>query len=599
MADNHTLFKKLQSLFSITTQNGKKGKSVVPARIVINDKGEEKLKALGGLGAKKSVKEFENIWNFWIKNNYDSPDTMKNRFDRYRDLEFMYYNDAVASMAMDLLADETISANSEQQEIGVYARKVSTEKEIKSLLHDIELRGQNLREIAFNLGCYGDGFGINSIDSKEGLKKITLLSVYDIKQRLEFSLSKVAADMERKARSSLNIDKYKGLLDLYQSYNSPYQNELSDYFNDYLFGFALAKDLWVPPWMISHFRRYSRRSEFWPFGQPPFIHMIGPYRQFSSTLNLQAMARISSFPLKHFEVKTDERMTEIDKWIAVSEARQEFANLGVTNTGKDEFTINDEIWTPADLLNVDVIENRLDIDKIGDLELLQDRMVAAGRIPKSYLPFGDGARLGSESGKALMQQSKMFARFVYTNQQALLEEVTFLIKMHFAIIDKPIEDFELYLPYPVVEESSDLLRMKNDTLRLAKDVLDNLGTSLGLDRDESLPIPIVQDVFSKYSFLDSEEIDKWVKQYLKAKDSNIEEGRKKIIENRFNQNSSDLLREAHFDTLREDQKEETVRNQKHYISSFRKNREKDMLIEYFKKEDRKKLKEAIDNFNTN
>jgi len=594
MADN--LFKKLGSLFSITTVSSKqKGKMVVPGKI--DSKG--RLNPLG-IGNKKSHKEIEAIWDFWISNNYDSPDTLKNRFDRYKDLEFMYYNDSIASMAMDLLADETISGNSEEQEIGVYAKKAGSEKKIKDLLNRIELKGQTLRELAFNLSCYGDGFGINSIDAKEGLKKVTLLSVFDIKQRLEFSLSKVAEEMERKASSYAFLNKQKGLADLYDIYRTEGSDDLSDFFNDFLFGFALAKDIWVPPWMVMHARRYSRRSEFWPFGQPPFIHMIGPFRQFSSTLNLQAMARIASFPLKHFQVKTDERMTEIDKWAAVSEARQEFANLGVTNSGKDEFTINDELWTPEDLLSVDVIENRLDIDKIGDLELLQDRMVAAGRMPKSYLPFGDGGRLGSESGKALMQQSKMFARFVYANQQALLDEISFLVKLHFTIIGETIDDFELSLPYPVVEESSDILRMKNDTLRLAKDIIDNIGQSLGLDRDEKLPTDIVRDVFSKYSFLDAEEVNIWIDQYEKTVEENsIEESRKKKLQNRYYANADSTLRESYFDTIRSNSVTETVKNGRHCLSSFKNNFQRDSILEFFKKTDRNKLDETLNFKSTN
>ena len=590
MADSFV--QKMSKFFKVKsiTQNGKK--TVVPASVDIETNTVKSL----GLGKKNSPKEIEAIWDFWIKNTYDSPDTLKNRFDRYKDLEFMYYNDSLASMAMDLLADETISADSEEQEIGVFSKNAKTEKKIKDFLNILELKGQNLRERAFNLGMYGDSFDINNIDSKKGIIGVTTLSVYDVKQRLEFSLSKAAEDMEKQQGNYQILNKQKGLVDLYNVYNSDLQSSsLSNYFDDYLFGYSLGKDLWVPPWMITHYRRYSKRSEFWPYGKPPFIHMIGPYRQFSSTLNLQAMARIASFPLKHFKVKTDERMTEVEKWSSVAEARREYANLGLTNSGKDEFTINDELWTPEDLLDVDVIENRLDIDKIGDLELLQDRMIASSRIPKNYLPFGDGARLGSESGKALMQQSKVFARFVYINQSALLEGIMFLIKLHFAILGEDLDDFELSLPYPVVEESSDKLRMKNDTLRLAKDIIDNIGQAVGLDRDEALPIEIVKDVFSKYSFLDTEEIDEWIQQYLDTKEAEntIEEGRKVTLKNRYYSNPN-ILRESYFTTLKENSITEYITNNKHSITSYSKKKNADILVEYMRKESKNKLEESIE-----
>ena len=62
------------------------------------------------------------------------------------------------------------------------------------------------------------------------------------------------------------------------------------------------------------------------------------------------------------------------------------------------------------------------------------------------------------------------------------------------------EEFELALPFPVIEESQDRVRMKNDTLRLANDIITNLQNALGLDRGESIPSEVVKDIFGKISF---------------------------------------------------------------------------------------------------
>lgn len=586
----------LLKLFSITTGKDSQGNtSVLPARFNPETGKVSPLNFTKNKG--KEEKEFQKIWDFWIKNTYDSPDTLKNRVDRYHDLEFMYYNDPIASMAMDYLADETVSGEGEEQEIGVYAKNSSFEKEIKSFLDSRKIRGQLLRDIAFNLSIYGDSFLANNLDPVKGVEKLIPLSVYDIKQRLEFSLSKVIEIQASKNAYAQVLSKQSGLIDLYKQVLST-NDDITELFEEFLFGFALSQEIWVAPWSITHFRRYSSRSEFWPFGKPPFMHMIGPYRQFSSTLNLQAMARIASFPLKHFEVETEERMTEIEQWASVSQARQSYSNLGVSNSGKDEFTINDELWTPKGLIDVSIIENRMDIDKIGDLEMYQDRMIAASRVPKSVLPFGDGARLGSESGKALMQQSKVYARFVYANQRAILETISFLIKLHFSIIGKfDNEEFEISLPYPVTEENSEVLRAKNDTLRLAKDILDNLGTSLGMERDESLPIEVVKDVFSKYSFLDSEEIETWTKAYLDSKEETLSENRKTILTKRYFSLKETLLRDLHFESLKNTPKLfESVREGKHFYSSFIEKEEEKLLIEYLsnsKNKSKLKLNETV------
>lgn len=586
MAKNDTILKKLSAFFSITSKKDKTTKKTVvtPASI---DKNTGKVNPLGLGGSNSKVpKEIENIWNFFVKNNYDTPDTMKNRFDRYSDLEFIYYNDVISSMAVDLVTDETISPDSEEQEIGVYAKNPKTEKIIRDFIDNtLKIRGSTLREISFNLALYGDSFGITSVDSEKGIMSFSLMGVYDVKQRLEFSLPKIAELMQQDKVLSQYMDKSKGLYQIYQSMVEDDGN-IAEYFKDFLFGFALSNEIWLPPWNIAHFRRYSRRSEFFPFGKPPFIHMVAPYRQYSSTLNLQAMARIASFPIKHFEVRTDERETQADQWRSVQTTRQSFGNLGLTNTGKDEFSVNDEIWTPEGLLKVNVIENRMDVDKIADLEMLQNRMIVAGRIPKDYLPFGDGSRLNGNSGKSLVQQSKTFARFVYPNQQALLETVSNLVKIHLTLTGQATnEDYELFLPYPVLEENSDRLRNKNDTMRLAKDVLENLGAALGLNRGEALPIDIVKDVYAKYSFLDSDEIEDWIKTYQKESEI-IEESRKSTITKRYNAGKESLLREAHFSVLAETKQQEYIRGGNHYVTSYLSDGHTENLLELFKNKKR-------------
>ena len=59
--------------------------------------------------------------------------------------------------------------------------------------------------------------------------------------------------------------------------------------------------MYLPPWNVPHFRRFSTKSEFYPFGRPLFINCIAPFRQLQASKNLMALARAAKFPKEHFE----------------------------------------------------------------------------------------------------------------------------------------------------------------------------------------------------------------------------------------------------------------------------------------------------------
>ena len=559
------IFTKLNKDLKLTFAKGKNDKKiVVPAKFKSNGK-----TVPVDFHKYDNKGELDKIFNAWVSEVYDSPASFKNRFNRYTDLDFMYYNDSIASIAIDLLADETVQTDSDDQAILIESKDKKFEKEANQFLVDVGFTKQRLRSIAFDLGLYGDSVLINSVTSKEGVANTVPISVYSLKERLEFSLSRATEEYMKKSGSIYSmINKSKSFEDLYKLFMDTSEEDISHMFEEYLFGYKVSGDIALPPWSVTHFRRYSNRTEFWPFGQPAFMHMIAPFRQFNATLNLQAMARIASFPIKHFEVTVDENMTQIEKFTAINEARQEWANLGVTNTGKDEFSINDEVWTANGLINLKVLENRVDIDKIGDLNLLQDRMLVASRVPKGFIPIGNDNSWGS-SGKSLVQQSKIFGRFVYTNQQAIISELINLVKMHFAVIGKYENvEFEISMPFPVVEEDSDKFRMKNDSLRLAKDILDNLGGAVGLDRDEALPLDVVEDIFSNYSFLDPDEVKKWIKVYSANKPIEESKLRESKLRHRYYENK-ELLNSTVWSNMLEENigLHETNRNGRHYIYS--------------------------------
>ena len=139
------------------------------------------------------------------------------------------------------------------------------------LLHNIGLTQSTLRAVAFDLALYGDSFFVNSIDPKLGITKVIPVSNMSVTNRIEFSLSKANEMYQQRNNYFYNyMDKNKSLETLFDLFREGSKHDISQLFEPYLFGYELG-DLTVAPWTVTHFRRFSNESEFYPLvNQPSF-----------------------------------------------------------------------------------------------------------------------------------------------------------------------------------------------------------------------------------------------------------------------------------------------------------------------------------------
>lgn len=512
----------------------------------------------------------KKIWDWYVKETNDKLETLKNREDRYKDIDFMIYNEPLASFSVDLYADEIAQADDQFNLITVKAKDPKVETRIRQLFDLWGVDQEYIREVGYNLVAYGDSFDVNEIDEKKGIISSTPVSVYDVTDRLEFKLSETKKAYENNQRYSYlklssidrflkDIEKEEKTFDFSKSYLS------------YLFGFVIGSDSFVYPWQVNHFRLETRRSEFFPFGRSLLINLIGPYRQLKTSMNLMALTRALKFPKEVYEVQTSDEMTATDKWAAVEEAKNELQNLGRLNRAKDEFSIGDELWIPEGLIKHDTITNDLRIEDIADIELLRENFIMGTKIPKGYL-IADRSGGWGTSGQSLLQQSKPFGRAVYSVQSAILKELAHKIRMHFLMtgeFEKEFTEFQLSLNFPVVEEAADRQRMKQDSLRMANDIIDNIKTALGL-RDATVPPEVVKDIFSKFSFLDPEIlndlVDTLAKQLEKPDDQSTENESGRFFES-YKRLDESVLSTAYFESLRKFDIKECHINGRHYLTS--------------------------------
>lgn len=576
MAEKKSFFNKLKTFFGITSKSPTKSQGIQTAEKVPYP-AEEDPKS-GKYRAVKFSDELQKLYEFWLNDTYDSAQTIKDRQERYESLQYAYYNSPIISATVDLYADEATQIDSQSKVIGVEAKNRQIEKFITEFFDRIGVTQKLLHDIAWNIVLFGDGVWILPSTPEKGIEEIIPVDPMSLKDRFEFNAVEASKKLNKsKFGSFVNKNTNLSMIRKMMDDNTA---DFSKQFKNYLFGYKIENQM-LPPWNVAHFRAFTTQSEFYPFGRPILINSLAPFRQLQTVKNLMALGRANSFDITHYGVKTDENATPEDKWDSVNEARQQMSNLSNNPSGKEQFTINSEIWTPQDMLEVDRLESNFDPDKVGDVEMLRDDLIMGTRIPKGYL-IVDKSSFGT-SGQALLAQHKPFARAVYSVQSAILEQLAQIVRVQMVMTGKfdPDEaEFELTMPFPETEESQDRVSVKNDLLRLTKDIIDNLGDALGLGRDEALPPEVVKSIFSQFSFMDGEDIDDWIDQVTASREEEgeeTEEGdlfnrrvisgeRKRRIQERLNDNP-DIVQECYFDSKRRHNYKEGVLKYRHYINS--------------------------------
>ncbi len=475
----------------------------------------------------------EKYFDSYLNDNMISYSDIRERQARLNMLSDMYYNEVYVSRVVELVADEATQLDAQNRILAVESPNLAFTQRCYELFSLWGITAQRIHKVCMDLELYGEAFWSNKITPNAGVTKIIPVSVNDVMERLEFSPEKMAkylAERDGFMKASQNRStKLKALVDLIKSNQTVNISEnFADMFDTKLLGFELHDGLVVPPWALTHFRYDADSTEFFPYGRPPLLHCLTPYKQMWSTMTLQGLARMMSFPLTLYKVKVPEGTSPGRAFDIVNEVREEFDNLGVSpaSMGSEVYTVNTKIWMPDGLLEIDTKENKIDIGSVDDLELYMKRMASAAGVPKGYIDPTEES--WGTSGIALMEQYKPFARHVSEIQQNFLAELGVLIRLHFAITGEFDYNtpFILSMRFPAKEMSEEQRNGRTASMELTTSIMDLLKTSLGLGDDEGLPVEVVKDILTKYTFLDPTDIQKWMASTLANVDTskNDEDG---------------------------------------------------------------------------
>jgi len=465
--------------------------------------------------------------------NYDISSNSE-RFNRYNQLLFMVRSSGIMSSASQIYTEETFESKKGERPIQIKAKDKEIETLFYTWLDSIGFNLNVLREISWNLTVFGDAFWVNSIDLDNGIIGVNVIDPFLVKDKLEFSLNNLGQTKNWKSSVTNLTNRYKSLSKLAQLIDSGNieDEDYALYYQSYILGYEIRTSVAqdsdskvLPPWAITHFRHFSTQSEFFPFGRPLFINSIARFKSYMTTEMLIDLLRVASFPKEKITVKGGDTLSPLDRRIKLQEVKQMIENMTPKTEAKDNLTIGDRIYDMDDLYEYDILDPGVDIDSLGDLEMKLDDLILTIGIPDSYLIPSKGSGMGGENATALLYNNKIFQRRVIGNKSAILEGITHTFRMHIDIIQKfdgAETEFELFMPTNIESFSDDEISFNSDSLKLASDMIETIGSVLGLDRGEQLPISVVKDILYQYIPIDSKIIDKWVNAIMKQKNAENE-----------------------------------------------------------------------------
>lgn len=472
----------------------------------------------------KLSERLEALFNSWLSDTTDSLTEMANRAKRVDQLTYAKLNDPFIGRVVKLYADEGSQLDVQDHLIGIESADPLMTREMYTLLNLWGVTQPRVRAALEQMATYGDAFWANKITEK-GVERIIPLKQLQVSDRLEFNPVDALEALKRQTGAIATLaDRHTLIKSMLEDMADT--GDFADLFDTKLFGYVIERDLVVPPWAITHFRVDVDASEFAPFGVSPILNTLAPFKLTASTITLQSIARVLSFPVTLYKVKTSAGTDEARQFQTVNRVRENYDNIGVTPAGgnSEVYTVNTKIWMPDGLMDVDVKASQVDMGFTNDIELYQDRVAIATGVPKGYLVQEWGGF--GNSAISLTEQFKPFARAVYSLQSAFLEGLSELFRLHFAITGKFDfrTPFTLSLKFPAEEVSDEKRSARANSIELAGAVLDMIRAAIGVQEDEGLPPDIVRDIISKYTFLDPVDVVKWTRDAQYGRSGDFEGG---------------------------------------------------------------------------
>ena len=367
------------------------------------------------------------------------------RLQLFRDYDMMD-NDPIISSVMDIYADESTVKDEFGQVLSIRSKNQQIQDILHNLFYDVLNVEFNLWPWVRNMAKYGDFFLFLDIDEKYGVVNAIPLSVYE----------------------TIRVEG--------QDPGNPFSVKFKIE-NDFL---ALGKKE-LDNYEVAHFRLLSD-TNFLPYGKAMIEGGRRVWKQLQLMEDAMLIHRIMRAPDKRKVLVDIGNIppAEIDTHMQRIIDRMKKVPLVDPKTGDynlryNMMNITEDFYLPVrgkdsgtDITNLPGLQ----FNAIEDIEYLRNKLMAAFKVPKSFLGYEE-----DNSGKAsLAAQDVRFARTIERIQRIMVSELTKIAIIHLYVqgfTDEELIDFELEMTSPSVIYEQEKLNLWKEKVGLAKDIADS------------------------------------------------------------------------------------------------------------------------------
>lgn len=380
----------------------------------------------------------------WIKANVDLSVSafagLSNIKLMYRDADLMDSFPEIGA-ALDLVSEES-TLNSDSQGGGI-VNVYSKSERIKSILEDLFVNRLNLQVTApMVVRCmckYGNQFMLLDIDNKLGVKGWKQLPVFNV-ERLENGIQNPYGTGQ-----SLTVNNFSGTK----------ANDV-DLSTKFIWNDEQNSQIPFRNWQVAHFRLLTN-SMMLPYGCSYLNAARRHWRMLSLMEDMMLIYRLErSIERRVFKIYVG-AIDDADVGAYVEQIANNFKRTPIIDpvTGqldlrKNIMSVDNDFFIPVRDPNaptpIDTLSSAQNLTAMDDIQFVQNKVLTALRIPKSFLNFEEK----EGDGKNLALMDVRFTRVINRIQQAFLMELTKVACIHLYLLgfEDDLTNFSLSMNNP-------------------------------------------------------------------------------------------------------------------------------------------------------
>ena len=421
------------------------------------------------LSKKLELQQNKYLKDRWIKANVNLSVTayagLNNVKLMYRDADLMDAFPEIGA-ALDIVSEESTITNDKGMIVNVYSKS----DRIKSILEDLFVNRLNIQltgQMIIRAMCkYGNQFMLLDVDNKNGVKGWKQMPVFNM-ERIENGIQNPYGAGASIAVNGITKDN----ADMSTQFIWLDDNNSQIPFRD---------------WQIAHFRLLTN-SLYLPYGVSYLNAARRHWRMLSLMEDMMLIYRLErSIERRVYKIFVG-AIDDADVQSYVERIANEFKRTPIVDpmTGqidlrKNILSVDQDIFIPVRDENaptpIDTLSAAQNMTALDDIKFVQNKVLTALRIPKSFLNFEEAAG----EGKNLALMDIRFTRTVNRIQQAFLMELTKVASIHLFLLgfNDELNNFTLSMNNPSTQAEGLEIENMQKKIDAVRDAVSDPGNGL-------------------------------------------------------------------------------------------------------------------------